>query len=362
MGLHFAKVASFEVKMGRGFGNTLLHVTTDGLVLASSHKGVIFDLVWDQIYTATPQKHRLMLTWKSTTSTILTYSMNFEDPNQVIHAIRKANCEFALGMTFLDSMRHDHAKEINLIASKTRTDFDNNKDGWHATEIPERVESIIASTITPVIASRDTRISRSIQDKHVWNDAWYDSSKGYFVTHNIMFKQIDAFYRRAEQIKHESILSDGSVSLEGFIVKFMFGYPAMVLSWDGDGGHADAWTLIPTIRPEMLTVEMTNAKTQTSPSDHALTYSTDPPGVYVSEFHSPISVHEAVIYDDGMRKHATSMYRGIIAQLNYLHENIHLPDGVDASASGSKQQHDVFAAHDDPIFLKLVHKARGHDL
>lgn len=354
-------VASFEAKLHKHFGNTLLHITDDGLILASSERGTIFDLDWDQIYTVTLQKHKIMLTWKSTSSIMFTYAMTFDDPDLVMHEIKKINEKLSKKITFLDMLRKIHANEITKLAKKIRTNFGDNKDRWHTTKTPKIFHTLLDSSITPIIASRHPSVPENIPDEYVWNDAWYDASRECFFTHNNLFKKITDFHKRSEQIKHKSSSSSDSISLDGLPIKFVFGYPATLLSWDGDGGHVDAWTLLPTMRIEMLTAELVYAKIQTDPSAHRLNYSTDSLVMFSPKFHSSISVYETAFYNDNMRRHIITTYPQIISQLNYLRENIPIPTDSHIDVPYSSQQDDGRRAHDDPNFSKWMHQVDKRD-
>ena len=344
-------VASFEVG-GNGADNTLFHVTAAGIVLASSRHGILIDIDWGDLYTATQQGKKIILTWKSPPSKAHTHAIKSSDSDRIMCAIKAANEDHAAKTTFLDSLREEHAGRTRSARHGARTDFGDNGRCWHTTQRPEQYPPLLEPSLAEVIAPRDSRIPASIADKHVWNDAWYDDSKKYVMTYNSMFKKTADFSSRQEQIKHDLTSADGSVSLEGLDVRFLFGYPAVVLSWDGDNGHANAWTLLPTISPEMLTKEMVASKIHSDPSDHNLTYSTDPPGTYVSKFHSPISMHEAVLCDENMREYAASAYCDLFTQLNYLRENVRVP--VSADPPGGLKQKDVRSSHNDPNFLAWI--------
>lgn len=347
------KIASFEVTMHRHFGSTLLHITDEGLILASSQRGIVFDIGWDVLYTATPKGKKIMFTWNSTSDVRFVYGIRVKDIDLVMHELQRLNAKFAAKRTFVESLKDMYSKEISMNANKIRMEFGKNKNRWHPTEAPNSYAAILEPSIHPVVASRHPDVPSSASDKYVWNDTWYNISKKCFFTHNAMFKKIGDFCRRAEQIKHKSDSPAGSISLEGLEIKFLFGYPATRLSWDGDGGAVDAWTLLPTMCPEMLTVEMALAKTDTDPSAHQLNYSTDSLEVYAPKFHSPVSAYEAILYNHDMRTHAIRTYPQMVDRLNYLRENIPL-DGAPADAGKSSCDDEERKAHKDTLFLKWM--------
>ncbi len=353
------KIASFEVSAHRRLGDTLLHITDRGLILASAKRGVVFDLGWELLCTATPRGKRIVLTWDSASSVRLTYGFAVKEIEIVMDALLRFNAQFASQQTFTESLRTTFADDIAKVASKERTEFGPNSDMWHPTTIPEDAEIILDSSIRPVIASRHGDVPARIPDEYVWNDAWYDASAGCFFTHNALFKKIGGFTKRAEQIRHKSVSDDGSVTLEGIKIKFLFGYPATMLSWDGDGGPADAWTLLPTVHPEMLTPEMVRAKTDTDPSAHNLNYATDSLAVYEPRFHASVSVYEAILYNDGMRRHASTKYPSLVARLNYLRENVPAEDGLPAGAADGGHYDAEIRAHEDPYFAECAAVVSG---
>lgn len=355
------KIVSFEVIMHKHFGNTLLHITDEGLILASTQRGVIFDLAWAQLYTATPKGKKIMLTWHSTSDVRFTYGLKMKDIDLVMGELQRMNAKFAATQTFLESLHDTFKNEIIKNVNKIRTEFGNNKNKWHSTKIPENSTIIFDSSTLPVIASRHSDISSEIPNNDVWNDAWYDRSLKCFFTHNSLFKKISDFSKRAEQIKHKSNSSDGSISLEGLEIKFLFGYPATVLSWDGDGGAINSWTLLSTIRPEMLTVEMVLAKTNTDPTAHNLHYSTDSLEVYASKFHASVSVYETILYNADMRKYAIQTYPQLVARLNYLHENIPLDNNSFLDPDDDSHYDEENQAHNDPNFLKWMNAVSKHN-
>lgn len=348
------KLASYEATLGRQFGNSLLHVTDEQIILASSRRGIIFELDWDQIYTVTPRGQKLMLTWNSRANVRFTFDLKLkEEPAIVVDEMKKLNALYASRLTFLDALRKEYAQSIEQNTNKARTEFGKNESKWHQTSIPSDYQILLEPMIRPVMAPRHKSIPKKIPDKHIWNDAWYDESRKCFFTHNDIFKEIGEISSRAAQIKHKSSSGTDSVSLEGLETKFVLGYPAILLSWNGVGGEADAWTLLPTIRPEMLTIQMTLAKTNTDPSAHMINYSTDSLATYVSKFHASVSVYEAILYNANMCKHAIQEYPQLIARLNYLHENVPLQKDT-IKVSGSEYHGEEHKAHEDPKFSKWM--------
>ncbi len=347
------ETAAFETKGGANVGSAILHITTAGLVLVSVRHGVIFDIAWDRLYTATRRgKSGIKLSWDDGAGHLVSYDLAFGDPGPVMHELRAANEAYAAQVSLVESLRAAQEGTEQEPPGGTRTDFGNNECHWHTTEVTEK-SVVLASSKVPVVAPRDTRIPWEVPDRHVWNDAWYDSEAGSFVTHNALFCRADDVLGPGSHGMYDSRRADGSVTLARDDVSFLHGYPAVNRKWDGDGGMRSAWTLLSTIRAEMLTSAMAFDKVS-EPAGRHLTYLTDPAGVYVPRFHAPVSVHETVLFNSEMRKYAQSAYRGVIDQLNYLRENVSVAGGSQGTAGGAMRHHDAQDAHDDPNFRKWM--------
>lgn len=337
------ELAAFEARGGPREGRPVLHVTTAGLVLVSERSGVAFDVSWGQMYTATRRgAEGIKLTWDAGGGRLMSYDLSFGDPGPVMHEMRVANEAWAARATFLES--------LGAPAAAGRADFGDNEDRWHATEAPAGVRVAVPPE-APAVSPRDPRVPQGVPDRHAWNDAWHDAQAGRFVTHSRLFCELEG---AAGDEMYDSRLPDGSVALAQDDVAMVHGYPAVRRIWDGDGGSREAWTLLPTIRPEMLTVGMARGKVLPPGDAGAVTYLTDPAGIYAPKFCAPISVHEAVLLNSEMRKYAQSAYRGVIDRLNYLRENVKAAPGGAAAAGGAMRRHDAQDAHDDPNFRKWM--------
>jgi len=248
------ELAAFEATGGSGEGRSVLHVTTEGLVLVSERRGVVLDVAWGRLYTATRRgRGGITLTWDSGGGHLTSYGLS--------------------------------------------------------------------------------------------------SAGRRFVTHNPMFCALEG---SAGEEMYDERLPDGSVAVAQEDVEMVHGYPAVRRIWDGDGGSREAWTLLPTIWPEMITTGMARGKILPPGDGGALTYMTDPPGIYAPKFCAPISVHEAVLLNSNMRKYAQSVYRGVIDRLNYLRENVKAGPGGTAGPRAAITLHDAQGAHDDPNFRKWM--------
>ena len=335
------ELAAFEAKGGSREGRPVLHVTTAGLVLVSERRGVVFDVAWSHLYTATRHgSGGIKLSWDAGGGHLMSYDLSFGDPGPVMHEMRVANEAWAARTPPPD------APVATVPAGGA--DLGDNEDHWHATEAPAGVEVAVAPA-APAVSPRDARVPQGVPDRHAWNDAWHDAQAGHFVTHNAMFCTLEG---DAGDEMYDSRLPDGSVTIAQEDVAMVHGYPAVRRVWDGDGEPREAWTLLPTIRPEMLTTALARGKILPPGDAGALTYMTSPAGIYVPKFCAPISVHEAVLLNSEMRKYAQSAYRGVIDRLNYLRENVKAEPGDPAAHGGAMRRHDAQDAHDDPNFRK----------
>jgi len=337
------ELAAFEATGGSGEGRSVLHVTTEGLVLVSERRGVVLDVAWGRLYTATRRgRGGITLTWDSGGGHLTSYGLSFGDPGPVMHEMRVANEAWAARVPFLES--------LGPAAPAERADFGDNESRWHATGAPAGV-GVAVGPAAPAVSPRDRRVPQGVPDMHAWNDAWHDAAGRRFVTHNPMFCALEG---SAGEEMYDERLPDGSVAIVQEDVEMVHGYPAVRRIWDGDGGSREAWTLLPTIWPEMITTGMARGKILPPGDGGALTYMTDPPGIYAPKFCAPISVHEAVLLNSNMRKYAQSVYRGVIDRLNYLRENVKAGPGGPAAPRGAITLHDAQGAHDDPNFRKWM--------
>lgn len=332
------ELAAFEAKGGSRGGRPVLHVTTAGLVLVSERSGVVFDVSWGQLYTATRRGGGgIKLAWDAGGGRLMSYDLSFGDPGPVMHEMRVANEAWAARVPFLES--------LGAAAPAGMPGLGDGGGRWHATEAPEGVRVAVPPD-APAVSPRDPRVPHGVPDRHAWNDAWHDAQAGRFVTHNRLFCDAEG----AEM--YDSRLPDGSVTVSQDDVAMAHGYPAVRRIWDGDGASREAWTLLPTIMPEMLTAGMARGKVAPPGDAGAVTYLTDPAGIYVPKFCAPISVHEAVLLNSEMRRYAQSAYRGVIDRLNCLRENVKAAPGGAAASGGAMRRHDAQDAHDDPNFRK----------
>jgi hypothetical protein len=218
------------------YGRAVLYVTDAGISIESGNLTVL-DLSYHEMISLAPvTKSKMLIVWKEDDRT-WNFEFHSHDSQKILALYRQANADFG---SCLDA--------LGVKTDQTTEQFEM-ETGVLSNPLPEKTPG----------KNRFEKIPAHIPDERVWNDCWFDSKLGLYVTHNPFFKNMESLQNRESQIRYRLESRDDGIVARQDRVAFKFGYPAVRLDLQ-ENEKKRVWFLLPTITEEMLTDELRKAR------------------------------------------------------------------------------------------------------
>ncbi len=181
-----------------------------------------------------------MIIWDDEEGKRLSYEMKVDSAEQLVHEITAANEEYSKTLSETDAVKKFENTKTKSASQPTFT-------------IPDHIS----------------------KDK-IWNDCWFDEKRNVYVTHNSHFlnNKNRRFFEVQEQYEKET--NDIGVAVPVNKIKFFYGFPSVSL-YNDETKSSTIWFFLPTIKNEMLTKEIVEARLGVDPAQYSVNYTVETP-------------------------------------------------------------------------------------